>query len=67
MNGMDILVPIAIGHFQDALFQLRNEKVCNFPLWMVDHDILPSDKYDYVDNWETLLPQRIFHQILFYH
>ena len=46
MNEKDNLVPISICHFQDALFQFWNEKMdTRFPLWRVDHDILPSDKY----------------------
>ena len=51
MNEKDNLVPIPIRHFQDALFQFWHDqdwKNTRFPLWMVDHDILPSDEYKYV-------------------
>ena len=46
MNEKDNLVPIPIRHFQDALFQFWHDYT-RFPLWMVDQDILPSDKYCY--------------------
>ena len=42
MDEKDNLVPIPIRHFQDALFQFWHDH--SLPLWMVDHDILPSDK-----------------------
>ena len=47
MNEKDNLAPIPIRHFQDALFQFWHvgDQDSSFPLWMVDHDILPSDKY----------------------
>ena len=51
MNEKDNLVPISICHFQDALFQFWHDKNYDdrhFPLWMADQDILPSDKYQYV-------------------
>ena len=47
MNEKDNLVPIPIRHFQDALFQFWHDRT-SFPLWMVDQDILPSEKYCHV-------------------